>query len=274
MDCHVHLGPSDSGEVYYGRLEGPEYLELMPPAGLTHAIAFPPLRHGGYASANRTLLEWCDALPPGGPTVRPLARVGGDRIPVTEPQLWLVRKAARARVLATIGRRRAADVATDQLDRYAGIKLLPHLDGLPGDDVFDAVNQLGRPVLTHAGRYVTPDWIAKTVLPRVRGRLVLAHLGAFPDREADLKAAVALAEREPRVVLDPSGIWIEDFWRYAIERVPRQIVFGSDCPLTAPAVAWAFLEHVVRDPGLRRHMGGELPFEVFDSVIRTREPQP
>ena len=260
FDIHVHLGRSDTGELYYGLLEGEEYLALMDEADISHAIAFAPLRSDGYRVANLALADWCDAT---GGRVRAFARLGGDRLPITEPQVWLARRAARAAVGRLAGRGRAPDLDPADLSRFAGVKLLPHLDGVPDQGMFDAIEAGGLPILTHAGRYVTPAFIERSILPRFSGTLVVAHLGAFPDRERELRDAVALAEREPRVVLDTSGIWIADFIDYAVKRVPEQICFGSDCPLTTPAVARRMLESVVTDPALRRRIGFELAAELL-----------
>ena len=262
VDMHTHVGASDSGEAYYGTLCGPELLALMNDAGVDHAVAFPPLRTDGYAASNRALLAWCATT---GGRVRPLARLGGDRLPIGAPELWVLRRAARARLGAWLGRGRGADFDLDPgtLPAFAGVKLLPHLDGIPAHARFDEINGLGRPVLTHAGVYCTPKMLARAVVRRTTTPVVLAHLGAFPDREALLRDAVRLAEAEPRVYLDTSGIWIEDFLRYAVERVPGKLLWGSDCPLTPPAVAWSMLERCVDDAGLRRAIGGERAAALF-----------
>ena len=260
FDVHAHLGSSDTGELYYGRLGTAEYRRLMDAAGVSRAIAFLPLRTDGYRAANAELLAECEA---GDGRVRPFARLGGDRLPVSEPEVWIARRALRARLGRLAGRGRPADVEPGTLGRYAGVKLLPHLDGVPDDAVFDEINASKLPVLTHAGRYATPRFIAKAILPKLEGTLILAHLGAFPDRERELKDAIRLAESHPRVLLDTSGIWIADFLAHAVRRVPERIVFGSDCPLTTPATAWAMVESVVADPGLRRRIGFERAAELF-----------
>jgi len=269
FDVHVHLGRSDTGELYYGLLERREYERLMDAAGVEQAFAFAPMRTDGYRTANAELLADCEA---GDGRIRAFARLGGDRLPVAEPQLWIARRALRARLGSLAGRGRAPDVEPGTLARYAGVKLLPHLDGVPDDDVFEAINAAGLPVLTHAGRYATPRFIERHILPRLTGTLIVAHLGAFPDRERDLKDAVELARREPRVVLDTSGIWIRDFLAYAVEQVPERIVFGSDCPLTTPAVAWRMVESVVTDPGLRRRIGHDLAADLFGIAAPTPTP--
>ena len=255
FDAHVHLGPSDTGELYYGRLLGDEFVRLCDEAGVAKAVVFPPLLNAGYKQANLDLADWCDRT---GRGMRALARVGGAKIGWTEPQVWLLRKKLRGMVLG-----RKPDLDLDDLHRFAGIKLLPHLDGLPDGAFFEAVNEAGLPVLTHGGKYVPPGFVEKAILPHVKGPLVIAHLGAFPDQEADLKAAVDLAAREERVFLDTSGIWIADFLDYAARRVPEKLLWGSDCPLTHPRVAWDFVTSVVKDDALLEKIGHATATEVF-----------
>lgn len=259
FDCHVHLGPSDSGELYYGRLEGAEYLRLMEVAGIRRALAFPPLRYGGYREANAALAEWCEG--PGAGRIRPLARVGGRLPPVEAPYLWIARRWLRGFLLG-----RAPDFPENvALERFAGIKLLPLLDGLPSRAFFERVNEAGLPFLTHGGFLTSPRWIARAILPRVRTKLVIAHLGAFPAQERLLHDAIELARREPKVYLDTSGIWPVAYLRQALAAVPEKLLFGSDCPLTTPLAARRQLEAATDDAGLRRRVACEAAVEVFGS---------
>ncbi len=107
------------------------------------------------------------------------------------------------------------------------------------------------------------SWLARAVLPRTAGPLVLAHLGAFPAQADLMEQALDLAAAEPRVFLDTSGIWELDLLRRALDRAPRKLVFGSDCPLTHPGVAWDQLARLVPDAGLMRRIGGEIAAEIF-----------
>ena len=45
--------------------------------------------------------------------------------------------------------------------------------------------------------------------------------------------------------------------------MPHKLIFGSDCPLTHPGVAWRFLETQVRDDRLLERIGRESALEVF-----------
>ena len=255
-DAHVHVGASDTGQLYYPELTAQELLSIMDAAGIVRANVFAPFREDGYREANRALLETARASRG---RLRVLARLGGRRQPVTEPQLWMARRA-----LSKALRPREPDLsAPDALDGFVGVKLLPQLDGLPGRSLFDQVARRRLPVLVHAGRYSPPRWIARRLLPQTAGPLVLAHLGSFPVEEASLREAVDLARREPRVYLDTSAIWVAGFIRYAAERVPQKLLFGSDAPFTHPAVAWDHLARALPDAGLLRRIGVEAPAEVF-----------
>lgn len=254
FDCHVHLGQTDSGELYYGHLRGEEYLDLMKDAGVSQALVFPPYLRQGYRDANLELAQFCE----GQAGLRAMARVGGKGVVLPEYQSWLVRKNIRRLILP-----KPVDVNEDELDKFAGIKLLPLMDGMPSGRFFDAANSRNLPFLIHGGKFTNAGWIAKNVLPKVQGNLVIAHLGAFPGIPDLIAEAINLAKNEPRVYLDTSGIWRTDLVKEAIEAVPEKIMFGSDCPLTHPRAAWEAVQAVVPDTGLQRRIGYELAAEVF-----------
>ena len=54
-DCHVHIGESDTNEIYYPHLALDEYRRLMADAGITRACIFAPLRKEGYRQINARL---------------------------------------------------------------------------------------------------------------------------------------------------------------------------------------------------------------------------
>lgn len=259
FDCHVHLGASDTGELYYPHLTGDEYIALMDESGIARACAFAPMRNDGYRAANRELREWASTT---SGRVLPFARLGGRTLPLTSRQLWIVR-----RKLSTYVRGRAPDLdAIDDLRGFAGVKLLPHLDGLPSKDLFHAIAEFERPVLIHGGHYSEPQWIEKAVLPHVHSPLIIAHLGCFPCSEPLLRDAVALAQRCEHVYLDTSGVWTAEFLRYAAEKVPHKLIFGSDAPLAHPRVAWQHVTSIIHNEGLLDRIGRGLFQEIFSSV--------
>lgn len=250
VDVHVHLGPSDSTEAYYPTLSGAEYLQHAQAAGVQRAYAFPPYRLSGYREANAALRDW--AMTTDG-RVGCFARLRGPDVLYAQfpPHLWQVRKRLRRT-------RRSSDIP-GSLEGFDGVKLLPHLDGVPPDVQMREIHDRQLPVLVHGGRYVSPAWIVKNLLPRTSGTLIIAHLGGFPHENGLLEEGLAAARDHPRIYLDTSGIWDVSFIQRAVRRVPDKLIFGSDAPLTTPAVAWQHVASAVDDVDVLRMLGHQTP---------------
>jgi hypothetical protein len=213
-------------------------------AGVTTAFAFSPQRDT-YRAANEELRDWAAGTDG---RIRAFARLGGPRVPVTLPALWQVRRAVNARL-----RSRPPDHGG--LDGYAGIKLLPHLDGLPDAETMAEVRASGLPVLVHGGVHIPPDWIERNLVHEVGGILIIGHLGSYPGSEPELRGAVELAREHDHVYLETSGAWGASFVQHAVSEVPAKVLFGSDAPLVHPAVAWAHVASAVTDDRLLRDIG-------------------
>ena len=271
VDVHTHVGPSDTGEIWYPDYDAEASRTAAAAAGVVESWAFAPQRTDGYAAATAALVDEAGlgtAASTSAPTrLLPVARLGGVRVPLPNrpPQLWQVRRAARARVLDALGRlpARRDDVhddgtadGRDLLDEVVAVKLAPHLDGLPDDDVLGRVADRRLPVVVHGGQHVPPAWVRRVLLPRLPGcPVVLAHLGVFPLAAPLLDDALALVREHPRVVLDTSGVWSTDLVRRAVLTAPDHVVFGSDAPLAHPQVAWDHVASSVRDDGLLERVG-------------------
>lgn len=260
FDCHVHLGPSDTGEVYYPTLTGEEYRTIMDEAGIEQACAFAPTRTDGYRDANHDLRDWADVDTNG---IRAFARLGGPHVALNEPQLWVLRKKASHWLRGT-----PPDLDDlHELKQFDGVKLLPHLDGLPDRDTFARISELRLPVLVHGGEHSPPHWIETEIVPRVQGPLIIAHLGAFPCDASMLNDAIGVAERHPHVYLDTSGAWVSGFVEHAVDRVPQKLIFGSDAPLAHPLVAWQHVASVIPNRSSRERIGRGAAAEIFDDYI-------
>ena len=295
VDVHTHVGASDTGQIWYPEYGVDDADRAAAAAGIATSWAFAPQRTDGYAGVTAALVDEAARLPDDGPRLLPVARLGGVRVPLPNrpPQLWQVRRAARVRVLHALGRLpaprddvlevddddddgggagvgdgrpadvMAADLATsedpaprDLLDEVVAVKLAPHLDGLPDDDVLDRVVERRMPVVVHGGQHVPPAWVRRVLLPRLPGcPVVLAHLGVFPLSAPLLDDALDLVREHPRVVLDTSGVWSTDLVRRAVRAAPDQVVFGSDAPLAHPQVAWEHVAASVRDDDLLQRVG-------------------
>lgn len=230
VDVHVHLA-ADGGPG----MAPDHWPALADQAGIRTAAVFPPTRTGGYTAANAALRRLADASDG---RLRAFARIGGP-VPLTVPAAWQVRRALRSRVGAALD---PPEEVLNTLHGADGVKLLPHLDGFPPDPVLAVIAEKRLPVLVHGGEHVSPGLIERRLVRRLRGPVLIGHLGAFPASAPHLEGALRLAEIHDHVYLDTSASWLAEFVAVAARRVPHKVVFGSDAPLMHPAVAW---RHVV-----------------------------
>ncbi len=257
FDIHVHIGASDTDDIFYPHLSGAEYLEHMSASGITGACVFAPYRANGYCHANEELLSWSTRTHG---RIKPFARLGGTHQPIPVPETWLVR-----RRIESWFRKRARDIKSlDRLSAFAGIKLLPQLDGLPDTDTFEAIKALKLPVLVHGGTHCPPRFIAREILPKIGGPLIIAHCGSFPGDDRAFFDAVKLARVRKNVYLDTSGVPVSEFIRYAAAHVPDKLLFGSDAPLSHPLVAWHQVAATVHDDTLLEKIGGRTARELLN----------
>ncbi len=266
VDVHVNVGISDAPGLSYGRLAPDDALRLLDASGVTEACAFPPLMDH-YAEANQALAGWA-ATTAG--RVLPFARLGGPR-PVPVRAAWQARKAVRSAIENKIRGERLPDVA--DLGRYAGVKMIPHLSGVPSDDVLEEISARELPVLVHAGSHVPPRWIEKALLPKLRGPVIVAHLGAFPAYPEGLFEAIDLARRVDRVWLDTCGVWLAAFMQEAARRVPEKLLFGSDAPLVHPRTAWLHTALAVRDDAVLERIAWRNALDLFSDALASTSVQ-
>ena len=252
FDVHANLGMSDFAGIGFGRLSASEYQRLMVEANVRWACVFPPLL-SDYASANVALRDWCKSCARG---LLPFARLGGIAGPRPITRFWQARRTVRA----AVGKRREE---VPDLSGYAGIKLIPHMSGMPGPATLAAISHAQLPVLIHAGAHSPPRWIEKTLIKRHAGPVILAHLGAYPTEPTLLADAVSIAQRYEQVYLDTSGAWLSEFIRYAAQRVPHKLLFGSDAPLAHPRVAWLQLQSTISDDTVLEGIAWRQAFELF-----------
>ncbi|ROO25624.1 amidohydrolase family protein [Salinisphaera japonica] len=261
-DCHVHIGESDTNEIYYPHLALDEYRRLMAPAGITRACVFAPLRKDGYRQINARLRT---AAADPRRSILVFARLASRDIPLTEPAPWLVRYKLHRHLTGFFHEQ----ATPDDLVGFDGVKLLPHLDGCPSRDVLAAIDELGLPLLVHGGDFCSPRWIERHLIRHTRAPVIIAHLGSFPCAERHLKDAVAIAARHEQVYLDTSGAWHHEYLRYAVRRIPKKIIFGSDAPLMHPLVAWRHVSHAVADDITLEWIAHGAADEIFGCVDRS-----
>ena len=247
FDVHVNIGMTDSEGLSFGRQSGDHYLQLMETSNTAYACAFPPLL-GDYYAANGALQQWATHNPAARGRILPFARLGGKSGPRPIREMWQARQSIRSQLLP----RKEEPV---DLSGYAGVKLIPHMSGLPEAETFEQIAQLGVPVLVHGGIHSPPQWIVETILPKMRTPLIIAHLGTFPGDASLLNSALDLALRYELIYLDTSGAWMANFITHAANRAPHKLLFGSDAPMMHPSTAWNHLASAIRDDLLLEQIG-------------------
>ncbi len=257
-DVHVHFGESDVADLVYSHLPGQVYVPIMDACGIEHANAFAPFRTDGYRELNAQNLAFCRENTGG--RVKAYCRLGGRRLPWTTKRPWQFKIKLGRMVKGHTGDLHDLNTLAD----YGGVKLLPLVDGLPSDEYFQAIADLKKTVLVHGGNNCGPAFIEQEIIRKLPAghRVIIAHLGAFPMQENLYKQALGVLNRHPAVVLDTSGVLVSSILTHAVRTVPDRLVFGSDCPLTHPAAAWAQLAATTSDKGLLKRIGWELPLEV------------
>jgi hypothetical protein len=223
IDAHTHLGLDEDGRS----LNLEQLLSQLDAARAQRACVFPlhdPDRHPSYRLPNDRVLAWAGESE--GRLV-PFSRLDPAEDPLDEAERCL---AAGAK----------------------GIKLHPRaqgfvFDGGEMDDVFALAEDVGVPILIHAGRGLPPlaDGLADLALRHPGAVLILAH-GAICDQGI---LTTRLAEH-PGVLYDISCFFpldvIELFARVPAER----IVFASDPPYGMPATTLYLALRVARQAGL------------------------
>lgn len=229
VDVHarLHAGP---GNPVRGRTIDAESLEReMHQAGVVRAVVFPGPQKGeqGYLRANNAVAR--NAVDR---SLIAFARIDGPRA-VGGPTASLRNfRTERSEWQASPG-----DIEQYAYnDRFHGFKLDPIRDGLPEDDVLTVLEDVGLPLLLHAGRGYPPAAAAETILDR-SFPTILAHFGGHPlDRDL-MNDAVDLLDTHDDLYLDTSVVRYRDLLERAITEHPDRVCFGSGVPTVHPNVA-------------------------------------
>ena len=147
---------------------------------------------------------------------------------------------------------RETDIATtvaglldEKGSRFRGVKLHPLLDGYHPDDpavhpIIEVLIERGLPALIHCGHPIfTLPWSIEELIRRYpEARIILGHMGH--GNIIYINAAIDVAERNPNVYLETSGMPMHSKIREAVERVgPDRVLYGSDTPFHHPSVELA-----------------------------------
>jgi predicted TIM-barrel fold metal-dependent hydrolase len=126
--------------------------------------------------------------------------------------------------------------------RFLGMKLHPLLDGYhPNDPAVHPLVELlverDLPVLVHCGHpiFTLPWSIEELIVGFPEAKVILGHMGH--GNVVYINASIDVAERNPNVYLETSGMPMHTKIREAVERVgPDRVLYGSDVPFHHPSV--------------------------------------
>lgn len=126
--------------------------------------------------------------------------------------------------------------------KFLGVKLHPLLDGYhPNDPSVHPLAELlverGMPVLVHCGHpiFTLPWSIEELAVEFPDLRVVLGHMGH--GNIVYINGSIDVAERNPNVYLETSGMPMHSKIRTAFERVgAERVMYGSDAPFHDPGV--------------------------------------
>jgi predicted TIM-barrel fold metal-dependent hydrolase len=221
FDAHTHIGQNDPDGMHQTREELLAGLELAHARG---AFVFPMHELDGYSPANDAVLEAArdtDGL------LVPFCRVNPHDDPVAEAERCLARGAR-------------------------GIKLHPRAERFTLDhpkvrDLIALANERTLPVLIHAGRGIPALGLHAVDLAGdfPNARLILAHAGI-----CDLSWIWRVAPDHPNLLFDTAWWMPADLQTLFALVPPGQILFASDAPYGATALASAFQLRTALQVGL------------------------
>lgn len=247
VDVHARLDPdgTDATNRRAPAIDAEELEREMHQAGVVRAVAFPSPRPGeSYVRANNAVARKCVGRP-----FVAFARINGPQDPSDGPT-------ARLRNLTT---RRAeyhttpADIEQYAYDdRFHGFKFDPTIDGLPDEEVLAEMEDVGLPVLIHAGKEFTPSAVESSLLDR-SFPVVLAHFGGHPLDRTLMTEAIDLLDRYDNCYLDTATVRFRDLLERAMIEHPDRVLFGSGAPDVHPNVAvMEILTLDVPEDGMRK----------------------
>jgi uncharacterized protein len=189
----------------------------------------------------------------------------------TETRRYDRRLLAYARVHPWYGARAEAllEYALGDLG-FVGLKLHPVTNIThPGDEsclrLIRVAARHGAPTLFHCGDepLTTPLEIEQAAIACPEATIVLGHMGAYAHH-AD---AIAVAERNPNVVLETSGVPYPGVVAEALARVgAERIIWGSDGPGCRPELERRKVDLVGLSEAQRRLVMGENQRHLMDRV--------
>lgn len=227
VDFHLELEPAETRRPR--GIGDPEQVEReMRQAGIVQSVVFPDQRDGSYLKANNAVARVAVDRP-----FVPVARINGARDPGTGAGSRL-RNVTRSR-----GEHHTSPADIEQYgyeDRFIGFMVNPVVDGLPEQEILEAIESVEMPVITYGGHGFPPDVIEETLLT-YDIPVVVAHCGSYPlDREM-MSDTIDLLSKHEEMFVNTSYARFRDPLERAVMEHPDRVIFGSGAPATHPDVA-------------------------------------
>lgn len=230
VDVHTSIDPEGSTRTEGSYAIGPERLELeMHQAGIVKSVVFAPTLPGpkGYLTANNAVAR----LSVDRPFVA-FARITG----AIDPRDTLRATLLNLRTQRQEWHTSPSDIEQYGLDhRFHGFKLHPSSDGLPDDEVLDELEEIGEPVLVHAGRGFPPATVERTLLTRDLP-VIIEHFGGYPRDSSLAERAIDLLDTYDQCYLETSFVGDRVPIERALNEHPDRVCFGSGSPTVHPNV--------------------------------------
>ncbi len=227
VDTHVELEPDDTRRPR-GIGDAEQIEREMQQAGIVESLVFPGERQGSYLKANNAVARMAVDR-----SFVAAARINGVR----DPGTGVTSRLRNVRSSRTEAHTSPADIEKYAYeDRFIGFVLDPVADGLPDEEVLDALETADLPVLTYGGRGFGPDAIEQTLL-EYDFPLIIAHCGGYPLDEGLMSRAIDLLGRHENCFVDTSFVRLRDPLERALMEHPSCVLFGSGAPSAHPNVA-------------------------------------
>lgn len=229
VDVYSRLSSEDH-PIDQGPSISPDRLEReMHQAGIVRSVVFPPARpETDYVAANNGVAR----LSVDRPFVA-FARINGTQPATDAPTRHLKTVVSRAKPYHT-SPEDIVQYAYD--DRFHGFVLDATVDGIPDDDVLEALESVSLPLIVRSGTAAPPSRIAKAVLGR-SFPVIVAHFGGYPLDQAKMDEMIDLLEEYHTCYLDTSFVRYRDKLERALLEHPDRVFFGSGSPSCHPTVA-------------------------------------
>jgi predicted TIM-barrel fold metal-dependent hydrolase len=257
VDVHARLDADDGTTT--GRSITPDTLEReMHQAGVVRSVVFPGYRPGtDYIRSNNAVARMSVERP-----FIAFARINGPRDPGDGAASQLRNLTASRKDHHTT----PGDIEKYAYDdRFHGFKLHPARDGLPDEEVLEALDDVGSPVLVHGGTSFPPEAIADALLG-YSFPVIVAHFGGHPLNREMMGRAIDMLEDHDDCYLDTSYVRYRDYLERALLEHPDRVLFGSGAPETHPNVAvMELLTLDVSEDKMRRAFSKN-PVRVIDAL--------